>query len=103
MVKDIIDGIKATEAEAAGIVEEARKQKGELIAEAREAARKGIEDAGKQGVEQVKRALEGARKEAERKMEEIAAGEASEREKVRQDAGRNISGAVEVVIERMLR
>jgi len=103
MVKDIIDGIKATEAKAAGIVEEARKKKGALVTEAREAARKGIEDAGKQGREQVKQALEGARKEAERKIEEIAAGEASECEKVRQAAARNVSRAVEVVIERMLK
>lgn len=103
MVKDVIDGIKETEAKAAGIVEEARKKKGESVAEAREAARKGIEDAGKQGGEQVKHALEGARKETERRIEEIAAGEASECEKVRQAAARNVSMAVEAVIERMLK
>ena len=102
MVKDIIDGIKETEAKAAGIVEEARKKKGELIGAARDAARKGIEDAGKQGGEQVKRALEGARKEAERRIEEIAGSEAAECEKVRQAAARNVSRAVETVIERVL-
>jgi vacuolar-type H+-ATPase subunit H len=103
MVKDIIDGIKETEAKAAGIVEEARKKKGELIAAAREAARKGIEDAGKQGGEQVKQALERAGKEAERRIEEIDAGEASDREEVRQAAARNVSRAVETVIERVLK
>ncbi len=103
MVKDVIDSIKATEAKAAGIIEDARKKKGELVAAAREGARKGIEDAGKQGGEQVKQALKRAGKEAERKIEEIAAGEASECEKVRQAATRNVSRAAEVVIERMLK
>ena len=103
MVRDVIDGIKEAEAKAAGIVEDARKKKGELVAAAREAARKGIEDAGKQGGEQVKQALERAGKEAERKIEGTAIGEASECEQVRQAAARNVSRAVETVIERMLK
>ena len=103
MVKDVIDGIKQAEAKAAGIVEEARKNRGSLVAEAREAARRAVEDARKQGADGVKRALEGAQKDAEHKTEEIARTEAGEREKVRQSAARNVSKAVEIVIERMLK
>jgi vacuolar-type H+-ATPase subunit H len=103
MVKDVIEGIKEAEAKAAGIIEEARKKRGELVAEAREAARKAIDEAKKQGAEEVKRALEGAQKDAERKTAEIAQVETQERDKVRKASAHNVSKAVEIVIERMLK
>lgn len=102
MVKDVIEGIKETEAKAAGMIEEARKKRVEIVAGAREGARKAIEEAQQRGSEQVKQALEGARKDAEAKIEGIAAAEKAECEKVRQSSARSISKAVETVIERVL-
>jgi V/A-type H+-transporting ATPase subunit G/H len=103
MVKEIIDGIKETEARAANIVEEARKKKAEIVAKAKDEARKSVEQAHEQARETVKQALEAAAAEAERKVAEIKTQGQSERELLKQAAGQNISKAVEVVIERMLK
>ena len=103
MVKDVIEGIKETEAKAAGMVEEARKKRAEIVAGAREDARKVLEQAKVQGNEQVKQALEAARRDAEARIESISAEEREGCGKVRQAAAANMSKAVEAVIERMLK
>jgi vacuolar-type H+-ATPase subunit H len=102
MVKDVIEGIRATEAEAAGITDRARKKRGEIVAASREKARHTVEEATRQGNERIKSALDTARKDAEARIETIGADEKQKREAVRQGAARNISKAVETVIERML-
>jgi vacuolar-type H+-ATPase subunit H len=101
MVKDIIDGIKGTEAEAAGIVEKARKEKAGLIAKAKDDARKMIEAAEAGGKDIVKQALGRAREEAAAKVEEIAAREAKDLETVRREASGRIDQAVEIIIKKM--
>ena len=103
MVKDVIDGIKETEVRAAAIVEEARRRRAQLVGKAREEGRSLMATAHEQGKQLVKQALETGQKDAERKVEEIAAEEKATREKVRQASSRNISRAVETVIERMLK
>ena len=102
MVKDVIEGIKATEAEATGMIEAARKKKGEIVGGAREDGRKAVEEATRRGNEQVKQALDLARKDAEQRMQGIAADEKRQREAVKQAAAKNTSKAVEAVIERVL-
>ena len=102
MVRDVIEGIKETEAEAEAIVEKARTKKAELIAKAREEARDLVEQARKQGAERMKQALEKAREDADRKSGEIANEEARMGEDVRRSSSKNVPRAVEVVIERML-
>lgn len=102
MVKDVIEGIRATEAEAADIIDRARKKRGEIVAAAREEARRMLEEATAQGTGRVKSALEAARKDAEARTETIGADENEKREAVRNAAAKNISRAVETVIERML-
>jgi vacuolar-type H+-ATPase subunit H len=101
MVKDIIDGIRDTETKAAGILEEARKQKAEIIAGAKDDARKTVEDAEARGKDIVKAALEQAKKDAAGKVEEIAAREAIDLEAVRAEASGRISKAVEIIIKKM--
>ena len=49
MVKEIIEGIKETEAKAAEIIEEAKKRKAAMIAKARDDARKKVDEARKRG------------------------------------------------------
>lgn len=102
MVKDVIDGIKQTEAEAAAIVEAARKKKAEIIAKAREEARAHIEVARSQGAETLKLALGEAQEEAKRRTQEIASREKTERERLREASTKRIAKAVDTVIERML-
>lgn len=102
MVRDVIEGIKATEAKAAGIIQDAQKRKAEIIAKAREDAKKLIEDAKKQGTETVKQALAKAQEDAKAKTEEIAEQEAAARQTITQTSSKNISTAVDLVIERTL-
>ena len=101
MVKDIIDGIKGTEARAAAIIEDARKEKAGLIARAKDDARKIVEGAEAKGKDIVKEALEKAKGEAAAKVKEIAAREAKAREVVRGDASRRVDQAVEIIIKKM--
>jgi vacuolar-type H+-ATPase subunit H len=102
MVKDVIDGIKATEAEAARVIEEARRKKAEDVAGAKEEARAMVENARKQGADEVRQALERAGEEAARRTAEIAEAEEQERQKLRRSSSGNIPKAVEAVIKRML-
>jgi ATP synthase H subunit len=102
MVKEVIDGIKATEAEAERVIENARKKKAEIVAKAREEARKLVEDARTRGAEGVKDALASAEQDASRRTEEIAGGEQKEREALRQSSTGNIPKAVDAVINRVL-
>jgi vacuolar-type H+-ATPase subunit H len=102
MVKDIIEGIKGTEAEAAGIIEKARKEKAEIIAKAKDDARKMIEAAETDGKDTVKQALARAREEAAAKVEEIAAREAKDLETVRREASGRIDRAVEIIVKKMM-
>ena len=101
MVKDIIDGIKNTEVEAAGILEDARKQRADLIAKAKEDARKIVEDAEAGGRDLVKKALDRAKEDAARKIEEIAAREAVDLEAVRAEASGRVNQAVDIIIKKM--
>jgi vacuolar-type H+-ATPase subunit H len=103
MVREIIENIKETEARAAGIIDDARKKKTEIIASAREDGKKDVEDARSQGVETVKQALAKAQQDAEVKMEEIAKREQADRETLKQAASKNISQAVDLVIERVVK
>ena len=102
MVKDVIDGIKATEAGAARVIEEAKRKRAENIARAKEEARAMVESARTQGGVEVKQALERAGEEAARRTDEIAKAEDEEREKLRRSSSGNIPKAVEAVIKRML-
>jgi len=101
MVKDIIDGIKSTEARADGIIQDAMKEKAGIIARAREDSRKIADDAEARGKDIVKAALERAREEAARKVEEIAEREAGDVEAVRRDATQRLDQAVDIIIEKM--
>jgi len=101
MVKDIIDGIKNTEVEAAGILEGARKQRADLIAKAKEDARKIVEDAEAGGRDLVKKALDRAKEDAARKIEEIAAREAVDLEALRAEASGKVNQAVDIIIKKM--
>ena len=102
MVKDVIDGIKATEAKGAGVIEEAKRKKAEIVGKAREEARRLVESTRKQGAADVKQALGKAEAEASRRTEEIAKDEQKKRETLRQSSSGNIPKAVDVVIKRML-
>jgi len=102
MVKDVIEGIKATEEKAAGLVEEARRKKADKIAKAKDEARTIIDDARKQGSDRVKQALERAGDEASRRAEEIAKAEEDERETLLRSSSGNVPKAVEAVIKRVL-
>lgn len=102
MVKDVIEGIKKTEAQAAAIIDEARKKGGEIIARAREASGKSIEDARKRGAESVKEALKKAEEEASRRIDQIAAKEQEKRKALKQVSAGKVDKAVDVVIERIL-
>jgi vacuolar-type H+-ATPase subunit H len=101
MVKDIIDGIKSTEVKAAGILEDARKQKADIIAKAKDDARKIVEDSEAGGRDIVKAALEQAREDAAKKIEEIAAREAVDLEAVRAEASGRVNQAVDIIINKM--
>jgi vacuolar-type H+-ATPase subunit H len=101
MVKDIIDGIKGTEVKAAGILEDARKQKADLIARAKDDARSIIGDAETGGRDIVKKALGRAKEEAAGKVEEIAAREAKDIEAVRAEASGKVDQAVDIIIKKM--
>jgi len=101
MVKDIIDGIKSTEVKAAGILEGARKQKADLIAKAKDDARKVVEDAEAGGRDIVKKALDRAREDAAKRIEEIAAREAVDLEAVRAEASGRVDQAVDIIIKKM--
>lgn len=103
MVKDIIDGIKETEAKAAGALEEARKKRAEIVAAARDEAREIIEKAHADGKEGIKLAVTGAQTEADAKIAAIAAEEDETRKRVIASSSGNIGKAVEFVIERMLK
>lgn len=103
MVREVIEGIKQTEAEAAAIVENARKRKAEMAAKAREDAKKIVDDARKRGADAVKQALAKAAEDAKIKTEEIAKQEKSDREALRQASSRNIGKAVDLVVERVLK
>jgi vacuolar-type H+-ATPase subunit H len=103
MVRDLIEGIKETEAKAAALIEEAKKRKAEIVAKARDDARKLIEEAEKQGTETVKQALVRAQQDAKLKTEEIAEQERAARETIKQASSKNISKAVDLIIERVLR
>lgn len=102
MVKDIIEGIKSTEAEAAGIIEKAKKEKAEIIAKAKDDARKMIEAAEAGGKDIIKQALVRAGEEATAKVKEIAAREAKDLEAVRREAAGRIDQAVEIIIKKMM-
>jgi vacuolar-type H+-ATPase subunit H len=101
MVKDIIDGIKNTEAQAAGILEEARKQKADLVARAKEDARKIVEEAETGGRDIVRQALDRAKQDAAAKVEEIAAREAKDLEAVRAEASGRVHQAVDIIIKKI--
>ena len=101
MVKDIIDGIKSAEVKAAGIVEAAGKQKADLIARARDDARKIVEDAEAGGRDIVKKALDGAGQDAAGKVEEIAAREARDLEAIRAEASGRVDRAVDIIIKKI--
>ena len=101
MVKDIIDGIKNTEAQAAGILEEARKQKADLVARAKEDARKIVEEAETGGRDIVRQALDRAKQDAAAKVEEIAAREAKDLEAVRAEASGRVDQAVDIIIKKI--
>lgn len=103
MVREIIESIKQTEAKAAALVEEAKQKKAEIIARAREEARKSVEEARKQGAERVKQALQDAQQDVEAKVAEIARQEAEKQKLVREASSANISKAVDLTIERMLK
>ena len=103
MVKDIIDGIRETEAKAAGILEEARKKRAETVAGARDEARKIIEKAHTDGKETVKLAVTNAQTEADAKIAAIAAEEEETRKRVITSSSGNVGKAVDFVIERILR
>jgi vacuolar-type H+-ATPase subunit H len=102
MVREVIEGIKQTEAEAAAILENARKQKADMAAKAREDAKKIVDDARKRGAEAVKQALAKAAEDAKVKIEEIAGQEKSDGETLRQASSSNIGKAVDLVVERIL-
>jgi len=102
MVKEVLEGIKRTEAEATGIVDEARKKKAEIIAKAREDSRAMIDAAKKQGAETVKQALAKAEGDAKQKTEEIGTEEAKAREALKQASSQNVSKAVDLVIGRIV-
>jgi vacuolar-type H+-ATPase subunit H len=102
MVREVIEGIKEAEAKAAGIIEEARKKRGEIVAGERDRARRAAEEADKAGKEEVRVALERAQRDAEGRIEGIASDENKKRKAVRDVAAKNIPRAVEAVIERML-
>jgi vacuolar-type H+-ATPase subunit H len=102
MVKEVIEGIKQTEAEAAAIVEDARKKKAEIVAKARENGRKLVEDARMQGVETVKQALESAHQDAKIKIDEIASKEQAARQSLKQASSKKIPKAVALIVERTL-
>ena len=102
MVKEVIDGIKATEANAERVIEDARKKKAEIVAKAREEARDLVESSRTKGAAAVKEALGKAEQEASRRTEEIAKGELKTRETLRQSSSGNIPRAVDAVIKRML-
>jgi len=103
MVKDIIDGIRETEAKASGILEEARKKRAEIVAEAGDEARKIIETAHADGKAGIKLAVENAQTEADAKIAAIAAEEDETRKRVIDSSSGNVSKAVDFVIERMLK
>ncbi|MFH1313272.1 MAG: HrpE/YscL family type III secretion apparatus protein [Candidatus Eisenbacteria bacterium] len=102
MVKEVIDGIKATEASAARLIEDARKKKAEIVAKAREEAKSLVEGARTKGAADVKQALGKAEEEASRRTEEIAGDEQKTREALQQSSSGNIPKAVDAVIKRML-
>jgi vacuolar-type H+-ATPase subunit H len=102
MVKEVIESIKEAEAKAAGIIEEARKKRGEIVAGERDRARRAVEEADKAGKEEVRVALERAQRDAEARIEGIASDENKKRKAVGDVAAKNIPRAVEAVIERML-
>lgn len=103
MVRELIESIKETEAGAAGIIDDARKKKVEIIAKAREDGKKKVEDARSQGAGAVKQALAKAQRDAEVKMEEITQREQADRESLKQAAAKNISKAVDLIIERVVK
>jgi len=103
MVKDIIDGIRETEAKASGLLEEARKKRAEIVAGARDEARKIIEKAHADGKAGIKLAVKNAQTDADAKIAAIAAGEDETRKGVIDSSSGNVGKAVDFVIERMLK
>jgi ATP synthase H subunit len=102
MVKEVIDRIKATEANAVRVIEDAGRKKAEIVAKAREEAKDLVDGARTKGTAAVKEALGKAEQEASRRTEEIAKGEQKTRETLRQSSSGNIPKAVDAVIKRML-
>ena len=103
MVKDIIDGIRETEAKASGTLEEARKRRAEIVAAARDEARKMIETAHAEGKEGIKQAVKNAQTEADARISAIAAEEDETRKRVSNSSSAKVGEAVDFVIERMLK
>jgi len=103
MVKDLIDEIKATEAQANRIVEDAKKARADTIAKAREQARMMLEEARKHGEKMIKEELSKASEEISKRIAEIGEHESGEIEAIRNKSIPRISKAVELVLERIIK
>lgn len=103
MVKEIIHDIKATEAEAHRIVEEAKRAKADAISKAREEARKMLEQAHRQGEQMIKDELAKASEEVSRRVAQIGEREAKETEAIKAKAKPKVGKAVELVLSKILK
>lgn len=102
MVKEIIHDIKATEAEAHRIVEEAKRAKADAISKAREEAKKMLEQAHKQGEQMIKDELAKASEEVSRRVAQIGEREAKETEVINAKAKPKVGKAIELVLSKVL-
>lgn len=102
MVKDLIEDIRATEAQANRIIEDAKKARADALAKAREKAKRMLDESRRHGEQMIKDELSRASQEISRRVAQIAEHESSDIEAIRTKALPRLAKAVEMVLAKIL-
>lgn len=101
-MKDLIEDIRATEAQANRIIEEAKKARADALAKAREKAKSMLDESRRNGEQMIKDELSRASEEISRRVAQIAEHESSDIEAIRTKALPRLAKAVEMVLAKIL-
>ncbi|MGQ9603350.1 MAG: V-type ATPase subunit subunit G family protein [bacterium] len=102
MVKDLIEDIRATEAQANRIIEDAKKTRADAVAKAREKAKHMLDESRRHGEQMIKDELSRASEEISRRTAQIAEHQSSDIEAIRTKALPRLAKAVEMVLAKIL-